>query len=62
MNVDQVWDRTISKLENEKIIGQIDGVSWVCDQNGDKSRHICSMGLKKELEKYEKMDYLFIYI
>ena len=41
----------LSKFENEKIISQIVGVSWVCDQNGgrvsknDKICHICSMGV-----------------
>ena len=41
------------KVENEKIISQIVGISKICDQNGDgvsknyKYSHICSMALKR---------------
>ena len=48
------------KVENEKIISQIVGISKICDQNGDrvsknyKYSHICSMALKRVLAKYEK--------
>ena len=44
------------------------GVSWVYDKNGDrvskndKSYHICSMRLKKVLEKLENYETLSIYI
>ena len=54
------------KFENEKIISQIVGISWACDQNGDsvskngKSCHICSMGIKKVLIEYKKYGILSI--
>ena len=46
------------KVENEKIISQIVGVSKISDQNGDKvskndkSCHICSKRLKRFCIKY----------
>ena len=46
----------------------IEGVSWVCDQNGDgvskndKSGHICSMSLEKVLIDYKKDGTLSIFI
>ena len=34
------------KLENEKIISQVDGIGEWCDQNGDKSGYNCIMTIK----------------
>ena len=57
----QKWSRILTKLENEKIISQLVGVSWVCEQCGDrvskndKSYHIWSTSLNECLVRKWKL-------